>query len=179
MRKKKIILFVVLGLVLFWVLVCAVVYTGYRLIRYNPIDTVSEEMEKVPLDASEVEQESITPLESQKLTAEEEKLLSYINDYYFFDTRWQYDEENKLSYDIAFQSFAIYGFWDDDGDYREELKQYATGNLYSAPFKVPAKIVDDFVTAKFDVAVDRSKIQEYDETSDSYLILPTVMDGHD
>ncbi len=115
----------------------------------------------------------------QELTAEEQKLLSYINDYYFFDTRQYYDEDHKIPYDVAFKCFAIYGFWDNNGALRKELKQYATGNEYEDPYNIPAKIVDDFVASRFDVEIDRSNIENYNKESDSYLILPNAADGHD
>ena len=53
MSKKKTILFVILGLVAFWTFGFTVAYTGYRLIRYNPVDTVAIPYLRQSLDNEE------------------------------------------------------------------------------------------------------------------------------
>ena len=114
----------------------------------------------------------------QKLSQEEQTIISYIDNYYLFDPSLQFNAEHKLTYVQVFPYFAIFGFWNENGDVRQDLGAYATAGLYDA-YHIPATIVDDFLCARFDVTLDRSLIDCYNAQNGYYEITPQVADRHD
>ncbi len=111
----------------------------------------------------------------QQLNAEEEKIVDFINDYYYFDSTTSYDAATVLSYDFVFPYFSIFGFFDDEGAVYSYLQPHATGNSLD-PYQIPAHFVDEFLTKKFNTKADPSLIESYDEQTDCYRIAPDAVD---
>lgn len=114
---------------------------------------------------------------TKDVSAKEQLLISFVEDYYQFNPNLTFDSKNKLKYDQVFPYFSMFGFWDQNGDLSKDLKAYATGRLYD-PYQIPASIVDAYLLSKFDVAVDHSLIDCYDAYKNCYTIKPQVSDWY-
>ncbi len=85
---------------------------------------------------------------------------------YAWDINYNGDFDYKRAFCIA-ECFGVYDFTE---YVKSQIKPYFDEDEWC--ITLPADAVDEYVLSKFDVAVDRSLIEEYDPETETYLIYP-------
>jgi len=105
----------------------------------------------------------------KKSKSNEEKIDLIIFNYIIAFGMSELDGSN-VDFDKIFNFFYWAGCYDYNEEIREELKKYYSEK--NNTLRAPSRIVDEFLTNKFSTTINHSKIKNYDNGSDMYIIEP-------
>ena len=111
------------------------------------------------------------------LSATEKEILSILKNFQFSEISHEFSFEEKVPLKEILSYFECDGILDSAGNVYESLKQYATGEFWE-PYIIPAEIVENYLTARFNTAVDRMSIDCFDPKTNCYTITPLVTDSY-
>ena len=80
------------------------------------------------------------------------------------------DNNEELPFSKAFKFFKYAGAYNTDVYLRSELKRFY--NEETNTFNIPSEIIDKYLITKFNTKVNHDQVEEYVQSTDSYLFEP-------